>query len=212
MIELTEESVKKLEYLQSRLSDTYMAVYDNALIKLPAKDVKSYAINTVNDLLLKYETKQPGLIKRILYPIGNFIYNNPQEITVGIFVVIACVLGYKGYYYFFGGVPDIDKKIVENVQGVANLGKEGAVALSAGSKIDEGMVNVTRGIVNDVIAPMSETITENTKDIAILGALFSKIQQDVVDLSAGLNSTLTALGKLISKVKALEAKDIINAS
>jgi hypothetical protein len=192
MVELTEESVKKLEYLQSRLSDTYMAVYDNALVKLPAQDVKTYAINTVNDLLLKYESKQPGILKRILYPIGNFIYNHPQEITVGI-VIIASVFGcYQAYYYFFGATG-VAKATVENLQGTAELGKEATILGVGVAKTNIELVGVMQGAATDVITPLIAKVTNLEQTINTLICVVKRQQEAINNLDYSFNSLVSTL-------------------
>jgi hypothetical protein len=202
MVTLAEESAKKLDYLRDRLTDTYMAVYENAIIKMPAKDVKNYAVNTVNDLLLNYDKKQPGILKRMTSGIGDFIYNHPKEIVYSVAVIVILIGGYKLVRMFF----QENEPIVEGAKialASAIVSKEGSSILIENAKVDEGMIKIVKGVVEDILKPMQVVQERLVNDIVMIGEVLAKYRLDINNLNSNANKVNKMITKLVESASVI---------
>jgi len=202
MVTLAEEGSKKLDYLQSKLTDTYMAIYDNALIKMPATDIKSYAVNTVNDLIKNYETKQPGIMKRMTSGIGNFIYNHPKEIVYSVAVIVILIGGYKLVKLF---IQDNEPLVVAAKIGVdsAELSQKVAEGVVKNTKVDEEMIGITKGIMKDILKPMQEVQERLVNDREIIGEVLAKYRVDINNLNSMVNKVNRIITKLVESTSVI---------
>lgn len=202
MVTLAEESAKKLDYLQSRLTDTYMAVYENALIKMPAKDVKSYAVNTVNDLLLNYEKIQPSMFKRVTSGIGSFITNHPKEILYSVAVIVILIGGYKLVRMFFQeNEPLVEgAKIALESSALSQNVAEGVVK---NAKVDEEMIGLMKGVVKDILKPMQVVQERLVNDIVMIGEVLAKYRLDINNLNSNANKVNKMITKLVESASVI---------
>jgi hypothetical protein len=191
------ESTKKLDYLRGRLSDMYMAVYDNALIKMPAKDVKSYAINTVNDLIMNYENKQPGILKRMASGIGSFIYNHPKEIGYTILTIAVLLGGYKLIMMFLRDDGDLHKVSGHIARDGAGLSQQAVEVAIDGAKVDQGMIDTISTMIASVIKPIAELQVKMVSDMQTMFIILGKGKTDIDNLDYTLKRLTLILKKFM---------------